>query len=631
MESKESLSENTVKTKIFISGTKIEKAESETSFQNAFDRVKSNETKKSSKKIDILGLVSAAIHELKIVPAIDKFIPSKLDTQVSTGEAVSAIIMNYLGNSYNSRLYLTSSFFENVAVDKLIGSHIKPEYLNDDRLGRVLDDIDSYGTSMLFSSIMINAHSSFNLGKFMHLDSTSVSVYGEYEPEESQKRPIHIKSDSQEAAPIKNKTIHNMVNTLSEDQKKNYEYDTTEIDNSDILITYGHSKDRRPDLKQFIINLVCNEFGMPIFTECLDGNTSDKSSFVTTIIETKKTLKKVINFSARLISIADAALYTKRNILHPNLGMRRWISRVPEAIKEARKHLESVYTEWKKTIDGKYQYYTVPSEYAGIKQRWIIVFSPAAFNREIVTFNEKVAREKKDLEKILRSLSRQSFGCKGDAKRALETACKKIKFFYVIPSFNEITIKKNKKKEIRWKMSGDIRENSDIISNKINKLGKFIIATDILDEEELTSEEAVIEYKKQSLCEGNFKFFKNDKIQMSKVFLKKVNRIRAMMMIMILALTVARYIEIKIRTALEQNKETIPNGDKKQVKAATFAILQINFSGISQVTLENSGINFKYSFMSDLNDVQKKIIGYMGEFAENIYSLRGICLRDGFG
>ena len=42
-------------------------------------------------------------------------------------------------------------------------------------------------------------------------------------------------------------------------------------------ITYGHSKDKRPDLKQFLISLLCVDLNIPILVTTEDGNASDKT------------------------------------------------------------------------------------------------------------------------------------------------------------------------------------------------------------------------------------------------------------------------------------------------------------------------------------------------------------------
>ncbi len=45
-------------------------------------------------------------------------------------------------------------------------------------------------------------------------------------------------------------------------------------------ITYGYSRDRRPDLKQFMMNLICVGDGdILVLMEMASGNQSDKTRF----------------------------------------------------------------------------------------------------------------------------------------------------------------------------------------------------------------------------------------------------------------------------------------------------------------------------------------------------------------
>ncbi len=42
-------------------------------------------------------------------------------------------------------------------------------------------------------------------------------------------------------------------------------------------MTYGHSKDRRRDLKQFVVSMLCVDRNIPVFGGVEDGNASDKN------------------------------------------------------------------------------------------------------------------------------------------------------------------------------------------------------------------------------------------------------------------------------------------------------------------------------------------------------------------
>ncbi|MBE9170517.1 hypothetical protein IQ238_24355 [Pleurocapsales cyanobacterium LEGE 06147] len=47
-----------------------------------------------------------------------------------------------------------------------------------------------------------------------------------------------------------------------------------------IAITHGYSRDHRPDLKQFIVDLMCSGDGdVPLYLRVADGNESDQAVF----------------------------------------------------------------------------------------------------------------------------------------------------------------------------------------------------------------------------------------------------------------------------------------------------------------------------------------------------------------
>ena len=77
----------------------------------------------------------------------------------------------------------------------------------------------------------------------------------------------------------------------------------------------------------------------------------------------------------------------------------------------------------------------------------------------------------------------------------------------------------------------------DSIKIAISKLtkGRFILATNQLDIKLLPTETILSEYKEQSKTESGFKFIKDNSFEVSSIFLKKAERISALMMIMTFA------------------------------------------------------------------------------------------------
>jgi transposase len=102
--------------------------------------------------LDHLGIIAGIVDEIGIVEVIDKEIGTDLREKVSAGQVVKAMIINCMG-FLTAPLYLFSEFFEGKATEHLIGAGIKAEYLNDSRIGRVLDQIYEYGITILFVKV----------------------------------------------------------------------------------------------------------------------------------------------------------------------------------------------------------------------------------------------------------------------------------------------------------------------------------------------------------------------------------------------------------------------------------------------------------------------------------------------
>ena len=269
------------------------------------------------KTINHLGIVAGIIDELKIVDIINQELGIDEQEIVNAGEIVKAIILNGLG-FVSQPLYLFPKFFEDKATEHLLGKGILPEHLNDYKIGRVMDKIYAYGLSEIFLLIALAAAKKYQISlEFSHLDSSSFSVHGQY------KRDKYLE----------NKSTNNELNQ--------------ETEPIPITITHGYSRDHRPDLKQFILDLIVTGDGnIPVFIEAASGNQSDKKAFGKIAQEYRKKLDLDTTI------VGDSALYSKDNL--GLLKQIKWLTRVPLSIKEAKnlvKELSSLEFE-KSEIEG---------------------------------------------------------------------------------------------------------------------------------------------------------------------------------------------------------------------------------------------------------------------------------------
>ncbi len=333
-----------------------------------------NVTDYATKSIDHLGLVSVLCKELGIAEFIDERLPKqKTQAHVTHGQLLVSMILNGLG--FVSRtLHMVPDYFADKPVERLIGTGIQANHINDDALGRCLDKLYEYGVSPLYQDLAERVVQYLGLPcNLVHLDSTSFHVDGEYQ---------------------------------------------SDTDAQGIRITQGYSRDHRPDLNQVILNLITeNQAGLPVYMQACSGNTNDSDSF-------KKLVKSHINsLKAAQRSryfIGDAALYVAETIQLLDAQKQFFISRVPQKLCEARDLIQQRDSlEWF-SLELGYSAAWADSTYGGVKQKWLLVKSEQASKRERHTLNKTLLKNTQQSMKTFKKLCQQSFACETDALSALE-------------------------------------------------------------------------------------------------------------------------------------------------------------------------------------------------------------------
>lgn len=533
--------------------------------------------------MDHHGLVAAVCKDLKIAERIDARLGTESGRVVSAGQAVVAMILNGLGFT-NRRLYLTHQFFETKPVSRLLDADIEAKDLTDYTLGHALDDIWSYGSSQLFGEVAFDvALDNKLLGDVNHIDTTSLSVEGEYAVSD-QENVIHI--------------------------------------------THGYSKDKRPDLKQAVLSLVVNgPSNMPIWMEALDGNSSDKTSFHETIHRVNE-FKKQIKLDNKMKWIADSALYTQDKLLKNNDYL--WVTRVPETIKEATILLEKPETmvDWIEMEKG-YKVSPFKSSYGKIEQRWLLVYSEQAYKRERQTLERNLNKQAGSLEKALWHLGNEVFGCPKDAESTLKSIVKKYPLFKIESTLIEQMRYPRKGRPgvfdeqmtAGYKIETTISRNTEAIDRLLNKKGRFILATNDLDPN-YTNSMILTEYKEQQYVEGGFRFIKDPWFMVDSIFLKSPKRIEALMMVMTLCLLVYNIAQYKLRQSLITKDETVPNQLGKEIKNPTMRWVFQIMEGIGIIRFFDEVLCIPIKEMiTNLNALRKKIIYHFGETACRMYGL----------
>ncbi|ALB40682.1 MULTISPECIES: IS1634 family transposase [Nostocales] len=538
------------------------------------------------KKIDHLGIVAGIVDSIGIVEIINNLVGSEPGEKVSAGQVVKAMILNGL-SMMSQPLYMFPKFFELIACEHLIGVGVKAEYLNDDKLGRVLDKLFIKGLDTVFLAVSLNAVEIYQISlSSSHLDSTSFHVHGEYE----NSLPSVIFEDSKESGSL---------------EKENEESQSPQA----IKLTYGYSRDHRPDLKQFITQLVCSGDGdIPIYIKAVSGNEVDSKKFGEIAVEYQKRIQ------VDSLIVADSALYTESNI--KLMSSLKWLTRVPLTIKSAKNLVMSLAeSEFVKSEKAGYSYAEKKITYGDIEQRWLIVQSQDRKKSDLKKLSKRIEKALTNTQSKLKNLSQEKFACAADARKELTKISKEFKYHQV--ENIEVIEKSPKIKEENqskyYQILATVVENKDTIEQEMSSAGRFIIATNVLSEKELSKDKMLSEYKAQQSCERGFSFLKNPLFLADSIFLKSPERIEALAMIMGLCLLVYTLAQREIRAALKSLNYTVKNQLGKAINNPTMRWIFQCFQSVHLVTFQ--GKREFYNLTSEM----KYILLFLPEACRNYY------------
>ena len=545
--------------------------------------METKEIEYESKRIDHLGIVAGICGQINLIEVIDESLPTVSNRKVSCGEATQAMVLNALGLSGRA-LYLMPEYMQNKPVELLIREGLVAEDFNDDTLGRALDELQQAGVTEIFAQVAQSAVAVFDIETaYAHLDTSSFSLQGSYESAGAQRAV-----DAYGAVEIK----------------------------------HGYSKENRPDLKQVVVTLITSQASaLPLWLEVLDGNSSDKVSF-------RESVHAYIDQLADETPpwfIMDSAGYTLENLA--SWQEIKWVARVPETITEAKQVLQAIATEAMTAVGNGYRILPLGNRYGGIRQRWVLVYSQQAYERESHALDKRVARAGEQAQHAWRTLQQTTFQCAADAQAALAQFCQRLPWHQ---SQAQITPVKQYAKPGRpakdavaqmagWQLTGELVPNHAAIADARQWLGRFLIATNVLDETQLSDQALLNCYKEQSSAvERGFRFLKDPMFFADSLFLKSPARIMAMIMIMGLALLVYALAERELRRQLAAHNETIPDQKGLPTQTPTLRRIAQIFEGVDLLQIRRNGQLVAQQILN-LTPVRLKIIRLLGPHVLNCY------------
>jgi transposase len=547
-----------------------------------------------SKFLGALPLVNHFLVRLQIEALLDKRLPSPDPRTKVPPFLVLMVLLRSLILS-KTPLYSVSEWAACRLPAALGLTAEQAAALNDDRIGRALDELFASDRVALLTEFVLRMVSEFQVRlDELHNDSTSLTFHGDYRDADGRKVddiPTH-------------------------------------------RITFGHNKDSRPDLKQLLwILTVSNDGAVPVHFKVDDGNVGDP----TTHIETWNLLRQLVG-SPRFLYVADCKLCTGDNLRYIDEQHGSFITVLPSNRKE-----DDWFRQWISRHDAQWQTITciahpgqkepdiiqalespIP-EVNGFRLIWFR--SSDKCRRDAESRHDATVRAIKALEKLAEKLLKPR--CRFKKARNVRKAVDEIldqagaagwidykveHVFLVTDQRNEerkhpkARSKIRRTKQLKFRLSWQVR--TEVVHADSKSDGVLPLVTNRLDLSPL--EVYIIYHCNQPLVEKRHDLLKNT-LQATPAFLHSVSRLEALLFLEYLAVTVHALVERELRVKMSENQlQQIPlYPEARECSAPTAKRVFEIFEHLQTHTLLKEGRKI-LTFQPQLTELQEEVLELLG-------------------
>ena len=454
--------------------------------------------------------------------------------------------------------------------------------LTDDRIGRALDRLFDADRGALLTEVAIAVGQRFAVAfDRLHNDSTSIAFCGQYRAAAG--RRLRART-----APA---------------------------------ITFGFSKDHRPDLKQLLFILTVTAEGVPAAFRCADGNTSDS----VTHVQTWEALRAVAG-RPDFLYVADSKLCSYANMQHIHAAGGRFVTVMPRSRQEDarfRKWIQTHTPDWELVWDRPNARHS-----DGPRDRWC-VFRQQLPSMEVwpitwvwstlLTLHQRAARDRR---------------LAGAAE--IDRRVQEILEQYRVARY--LKVQRVVREEHSFKQARRGRPGPDTAYRRITRrrfdieysIDRDAVAYDeksdgmyplLTNDRNLTAAQVLEAHKGQPTIEKRFEQVKTVH-EIAPVFLKNEGRIEALFTLYFLALLVQALIERELRLAMQREViDELPfYPEHRQCRRPTTEQVLRLFSLAQRHRLIQAGETVQV-FDVEFTDLQRKILRLLG-VSETVYRAR---------
>jgi transposase len=551
------------------------------------------------KRLDHLPLVGAMLRELAVQETLDALIPPHARNEVTVGECVEALVLTILtGEHALSRVAQTLAGYD-LAV--IFQRPMDAVHFHDNRLGRALDALWTAGLDRLYGAVISQAISRYALDLArLHTDATSLKLYGAYARDEAEEGP---------------------------------------------RITYGYSRDHRPDLKQLLFGLTVTAEGVPVWGHVTDGNQSDSTEYRFHITQLRQHLPDLGApllvadskfFAGETMALAAAHRFRFVTLVPQTVGLRQALVEAPEfrALpllweRPGRRQGETEHYRGASVV-RPYRWKTASGEVQEVPLRWLAVESTQLAKAKAPRRAAAQQAESGMLGELQLRWQRRTFACEADAQQAAALCLRELRLhshhLTYTASAEWVPAKRTTRgrppKEAPrprrqvWRVTWQVQQATEAMSLRAQRERRFVLATNVLEAQQLSDAELLRAYKGQPAAELSFKWAKHP-AAIAPIFLATPTRIAVLGCLYLIALLVYTLVERQVRKRLAALGETLPDrpAPSQRPTARTVFYLMRN---IAVVTLQRARRSYRQ--VTTLNAHQLHVIRLLG-YDPTIYGI----------
>jgi len=482
--------------------------------------------------VGALPILNQVLQRLRLEDHLRAYLPAEDGrTKPSTPRTLLVLLRNLLVS--REPLYGIGQWAARHAPDLLGLTPDEVARLNDDRVGRALDRLFLADVSSLALAVAAHAVRTFRVTlDELHNDSTTVSFFGAYVDAAAEKRYLGRPT---------------------------------------LAITWGHSKDHRPDLKQLLFILtVTEDGGVPIHFRAESGNRTDDRTH-------RETWELLCRLTGRrdFLYVADCKLATTGNMAYLDHRGGRFVTVLPRSRAEDaafRKRLREKQVPWEHLEDktdeegevvDRYSLCPLPTVTAeGYRLVWYHSTRKAELD---AAFRSRcLQRALRGLGELRRKLfsPRTRYRQPEKVRRAVATILQETgteDWIHIeIAPHTQVSYRQEKRgrptastryvRRVRTRL--ELRYEIDVarVAEAAASDGVFPLVTNVT---KLSARELLAAYKRQPTIEKRFSQLKTD-FAVAPVYLKQVRRIQGLLCMYFFALLVEALVERELRRAIQR-------------------------------------------------------------------------------